>query len=143
MATTITAYNQLSELVANYDLDAQTVNLALVTSSYTPDAAHDEWADASANEVATGDGYTTGGATLASLAYTRSGATTTLDANDVTWSALTKTFRYAVAYVSGTLGALTNPVLFFILFDATPADLTITGIDFTVSWNTSGILTLG
>ena len=44
MASTITAYDKLWRLLATggIDLDTDTLKLALVTSSYTPDTAHDE-----------------------------------------------------------------------------------------------------
>ena len=114
-----------------------TIKLALVTSSYSFSAAHTLWGDASASEVATGDGYTTGGLTL-----TTSKSDTALDAVDLTFSALTKTFRGAVVYISGTVESLVNPVLFYILFDDTPGDIVIQGNDFIISWNASGIATL-
>ena len=82
-----------------------------MTSSYTPDTAHDEWSDVSSYEVATGSGYTTGGETLASPVVTDDN----IDYDDVTWTALTKTFRYAICYKSGSGGGLTNPLLFYIL----------------------------
>lgn len=47
------------------DLDTDTLKIMLLTSSYTPDPAHDYQADLT-NEV-TGDGYTAGGATLAGV----------------------------------------------------------------------------
>lgn len=144
MATTITAYNHLSHLIAaDLDLSAATIKVALVTSAYTFSAAHTIWADASGSEVASGAGYTTGGETLGGKALTLSSVTTKFDATDLTWTALTKTFRRAVCYASGTIMALTNPVLFSVLFDSTPADISIPGIDFVLIWNASGILTIG
>lgn len=147
MATTITKYNQLSEMLCNGALDlndaALVVKVALVTSGYTFSAAHDEWADASGSEVATGNGYTTGGETLGSKTLNQSSGTTTFDAADVTWTALTKTFRRAVAYASGSIWGKTDPLLFSVLFDDTPADISVSGIDFKIVWNASGIATLG
>ena len=133
MASTITAYDKLWRLLATggIDLDTDTLKLALVTSSYTPETAHDEWADVSSYEVATGSGYTTGGETLASPVVTDEN----IDWNDVTWTSLTKTFRYAVCYKSGSGGGLTNPLLFYILLDSTPADIVNTGSNYTISWN--------
>jgi len=133
MATTITAYDHLWKLLLTgaVDLDTDTLKLALVTSSYTPNTAHDEWADVSANEVATGAGYTTGGATLSTPVATNSN----IDYDDVTWTALTKTFRYAVCYKSGSGGGLTNPLLFYMLMDSTPADIVSTGSNYTIQWN--------
>lgn len=138
MATTITAYDHLWKLLntGGIDLDTDTLKLALVTSSYTPSTAHDEWADVSANEVATGAGYTTGGVTLATPVATNSN----IDYDDVTWTALTKTFRYAVCYKSGSGGGLTNPLLFYILLDSTPADIVSTGSNYTIQWNSTNKL---
>lgn len=133
MAATITEYDKLWRLLVTgaVDLDTDTLKLALVTSSYTPSTAHNEWADVSAHEVATGDGYTTGGATLTTPVVTDS----TIDFDDVTWISLTKTFRYAICYKSGSGGGLTNPLLFYILLDSTPADVISTGSNYTVQWN--------
>lgn len=135
MAATITAYDHLWKLLLTgaVDVDTDTLKLALVTSSYTPSAAHDEWADVSANEVSSGSGYTTGGVSLASPAVTNS----TIDYADVTWTALTKTFRYAVCYKSGSGGGLTNPLLFYILLDSTPADIVSTGSNYTIQWHST------
>ena len=113
-----------------------------MSSAYTPDVAnHTQWSDVSANEI-TGTGYTSGGATIQNALLTRTGKTTTLDGDDVVWSALNATFRYGVAYAQGTFGTLTDPLLFYILFDDTPADITVNGVDFRVIWSNNGILTL-
>lgn len=142
MATTITAYDHLWKLVTTgvVDLDTDTLKLALVTSDYTPDIAHTEWNpgtddadDASDNEVATGSGYTTGGVTLASPVATNSN----IGYANPTWTALTKTFRYAVCYANKTAGGLTDPLLFYILLDTTPADIISTGSDYTIQWNST------
>lgn len=135
MASTITAYDQFWKLLltGGIDLDTDTLKLALVTSGYTFAAAHTQWSDVSANEVSTGSGYTTGGASLANPVVT----TTTIDYDDVTWTSLTKTFRYAVCYKSGAGGGLTNPLLFCILLDSTPADIVSSGSNYTISWNSA------
>lgn len=135
MAASITAYAHTWKLLLTgaVDLDTDTLKLALVTSSYTPSTAHDEWADVSANEVASGAGYTTGGVTLASPVATNDN----IDYADVTWTALTKTFRYAVCYKSGSGGGLTNPLLFYILLDTTPADVVSSGSNYTIQWNST------
>ncbi len=140
MATTISGYTSYKQYVhdGTIDLDATgKIMLALVTSSYTYSAAHTVWADASANEVATGDGYTTGGAALGSLSVN----STRFDAADVTWSSLTKTFRGGIIYLNDTVNAIVKPLIAYILFDDTPADISVTGGDLTVQWNSSGIIT--
>ena len=138
MATTITAYDHLWKLLTTggIDLDTDTINVALVTSSYTPSTAHDEWADVSANEVATGSGYTTGGVALASPVVTNSN----IDYDDVVWTSLTKTFRYAVIYKVGSGGGLTNPLIAYLLLDTTPADVVSSGSNYTIQWNSTNKL---
>lgn len=145
MASSITWYDHSWKLIATggIDLDTDTLKLALVTSSYTPNTAHTVWdpgtnnaADASYNEVTTGSGYTTGGATIANPVVTNS----TIDYDDVVWTALTKTFRYAVCYVDKVVGALTDPLLFYILLDTTPADIVSNGSNYTIQWNATNKL---
>ena len=105
------------------------------------------WAQISANEVATGDGYTTGGEALANLALSLvnqvvSGVTkrgVKWDADNVTWTALTKTFRYLVVYASGSLNGTTDPLLFYVLLDDTPADVAVSGVDFSINWHADGL----
>lgn len=143
MATTIQKFNGATKMIlGGIDLDTTTLKLALVTSSYTLDLTDAAWSDISGSEVATGDGYTTGGETLGTPTLTTSGAVCTFDAEDVTWTSLTKTFRAGVVYASGTFETILNPVLFYILFDDTPADRVINNINFIVQWHSSGILAI-
>jgi hypothetical protein len=138
MATTLTKYTHAHKILCGEgDWTGDTIKLALVTSGYTFSAAHTVWADASGSEVADGNGYATGGATVSA-----SKTNAALGAGNTTFTALNKTFRAGVIYISGTVESLTDPVLFYLLFDDTPADITISGIDFVVAWNASGVATL-
>jgi hypothetical protein len=130
------------------NLATDTIRLALVASAYTPDLDTDTvWADVSTHEVADGNGYTTGGTALTGQTLTRADWLTTFDANDVTFTALTKTFRYGVLYIDGTKtfgGAdIVNPLFAYILFDDTPADVTVAGVDYVVNWSSLGIAQFG
>jgi hypothetical protein len=122
------------------DLDTDTIKVALVTSSYTPDQdAHDFFNDVT-NEV-TGTGYTAGGAALANKAVT---ADTTdnegvFDADDLTWATSTITARGAVIYKS-TGASTTDALICYIDFTA---DKTSSAGNFTIAWNAEGILNLG
>lgn len=139
MATTITKYTHAHKILCGAgNWTSDTIKVALLTSGYSFSSAHTTFADASANEVSNGNGYTTGGVTLANPTK----SDTNLDADDATWTALTKTFRGAVVYISGTVEALTNPLLAYILFDSTPADIVMAGTDFRIVWDASGIVTL-
>lgn len=126
--------NRLAGGAAAIDLDTDTVNVMLVTATYTPTATHAFRSDIT-NEV-TSTNYTAGGSALASRTIT--GTTTqTFDAADTAWTNVTLTARYAILYkVVGT--AATDPLIGAWDFGA---DVTATAGTFTIQWNASGILT--
>lgn len=143
MAASITLYQSVAEYLADgtIDLDTDTFKVSLHTSSYTPNAATQSVYSDLTNELSTANGYTSGGATLGSVTWNRSGGTATLDAADTQWTASSAgiTARYAVIRKDGG----TNPLIAYILLDTTPADVSVTaGNTLTLQWNGSGILTL-
>lgn len=106
----------------------QTFKIALYTSSATLGA--DTTAYSTTNEVANGNGYTTGGYSLTiSTNPTNGGSGTTafLDFNDAVWPNATITARGALIYKSG--GG--NPAVAVLDFGA---DKTSTSGDFTVQF---------
>lgn len=140
MATTKT-YGSLITKAFNkeIDWDTDTIKVALVTSSYTPDQdAHDYWDDVSANE-ASGTGYTAGGATLASktIGYTSGTNVTKFDAADVSWTTSTITARYAVVYLSTGTGS-TSPLIAYVDFGS---DQSSSAGTFSIVWDAAGIFT--
>jgi hypothetical protein len=154
MATTLTFYNKFKKYIADgtIDLDTNTIKVALVTSAYTPDPAHDVLADVLASPspevvpIASPDnGYDAGGAALTGQAvtHTDSPSQAVFDADNLTWSLLTATFRYGIIYASGTLNGILNPLIGYLLFNDAPADISIAGINFTIQWNAGGIITIG
>jgi hypothetical protein len=128
----------LKALNKEVDFDSDTIKVALLTSSYTPDQdAHDYFNDVSTYEV-TGTGYTAGGYTLASKTATYDSATNVivLDAADVTWSSSTITARYAVVYdATGT--ASTSALIGYVDFGS---DQSSTNGNFTITWDSTGIV---
>lgn len=130
--------------------DGETYKLALLSDSYTPDLENDEvWADASTYEVASGDGYTTGGEALSDVSITiDSDGVVTFDASDVEWTSLTKTWKYGIIYQVGSYGTspyTVNPLFCLIDFDnsATDATVSVTALDYWVVWSASGIFQYG
>ena len=135
-------YNSFKRDIMNggIDLDADTIKVALVTSSYTPDQdAHDNFDDIT-NEVS-GTGYTAGGATLANKTVTVDNTDNegVFDADDPTWSSSTITARGAVFYKS-TGTASTSKLICYSDFGS---DKTSSGGSFTLQFNSEGILNLG
>lgn len=138
MATTITAYNQLPELLATgLDLATGPVKMAMVTSSYTPDADHDAYADLGANVVSGMDAIA-----LANSTVTQSSGTATWDADDIDISPTTATFRYGVLYLDD---GGTKPLLARLLWDDTAGgtNIVLVSAGFYVKWHADGIMTLG
>lgn len=134
-AGTFTLYDQCAELLMDgtIDLDTHTFNIALFDSGYTPSAAHTTYASISADEVANGNGYTTGGEALASVTWAETGGVGKFDSDDKVWTAVgTLTARFAVVY--DTTGGY---LLGYMLLDDTPADVSATDADFTVGPNAS------
>jgi hypothetical protein len=118
------AFNKFYPFVANiglgkFDLNTDTINLALFTAATAPTTADGTYASNSgytlnssgSTEVATGGGYTANGQTLASTAYSQTSGTATLSCTGsaTTWTASGSGFslRYVVCYdiTAGTAGA--------------------------------------
>lgn len=147
MAASITFYQSFRKYIGDgtFDMDTDSFKVSLHNSTYTPNSAtHTVYADAT-NELATANGYTNGGAALASVTFTQSGATVTFDAADTVWNATPGSIvaRYAVIRKDGTANARVSPLVAYILLDTTPADVTTTsGNPLTLVWNASGIFTV-
>ncbi len=121
------------------DWDSDTIKVALLSSSYTPNQdTHDYFDDVSSYEV-TGTGYTTGGSTLASKTSTYDGTNNVivLDAADVTWSSSTITARYAVVYDDSGASAASKALIGYVDFGS---DQSSTNGNFTITWDSTGIV---
>lgn len=94
-------YNSYKKTLLDKTIDHtnDTLKVALVTSSYTPDAdAHDFFNDIT-NEVSS-TGYSAGGFTLTGNATSQDNTDNegVLDANDLSWTGVTFTARWAILY---------------------------------------------
>lgn len=134
-------YNAFKKNIMNggIDLDTDTIKVAIVTSSYSPDQDAHEYFDDVTNEV-TSDNYTAGGAELANKAVTQDNTDNegVFDADDASWTGVTFTARGAVIYKS-TGTAATSPLIAYIDFGE---DLSPSAQDFTIQWGTEGIVNL-
>jgi len=80
-----------------------------------PPSNHDVLADVVASEV-TGTGYSAGGATC-SYTHTIVGRRTTLGMSPILWTSSTISAKYAVLYKSGTVDAVTDPLIGYVLLN--------------------------
>lgn len=121
------------------DWDTDTIKVALLTNSYTPDQdVHNYYDDVNSFEVS-GTGYTAGGLTLQNKTntYNTSNNVITLDADDVTWSSSTITARYAVIYDATPATDSTKPLIGYVDFGA---DQSSSNGNFTITWDSTGIV---
>lgn len=121
------------------DFDTDTIKVMLCTSTYVPSATAHATKSSVTNEV-TGTNYTAGGKTLTSPTVVDATGTITFDAADVTWTASDTGFtnaRYAVIY-KDTGTAATSTLIAYIDFGA---DKTNVGGDFSIVFNSAGIVT--
>lgn len=147
-AGTFTLYKANIDDLRINDLVNANLRLALVTSAYTPSnattAGDSLWSSVSANELANGNGYTTGGIALTGVASANAGNTGwKLTTGNAVWTATggnIPAWRYMVLYYSGALWGLLNPLIGYALGDSTPADVpaTTTGNTLTVTAPATG-----
>lgn len=128
--------------------------LALVTAAWTPDngdTGNEVWADVSANEIASGNGYPAGGVALSSVALTMTSGTVKFTSAAAVLTASgggIAAWRRGVIYYLGTLNGKVNPLLGHFLGDATggaggtPQDVptTTNGTTLTITPNASGLV---
>lgn len=120
----------------NIDLEADSFNVELHTSSYTPDKDH---ADASVtNECAASGNYSTGGQALSGMAVSVDDTNDwgKWDATDVVWQNSTITAQFA--YIVDLTPATDCPVC-CIDFGG---NVSSSSGNFTIQWHANGIMTL-
>lgn len=121
------------------NLKSDTIKIALLTSSYTPNADHDFFSDVSAYEVAASGSYSAGGATLTTTVSTDdTDDEGVFDATDVSFTTASITARYAIVYKSTGVAA-TSPLICLIDFGS---NYTSTAGTFSLPFNAEGILNL-
>jgi hypothetical protein len=144
MAITVNWYGLgLQYLLDNpADMEAVTVNLALVTDAYTPDRdAHNFRDDFTGSELANGNGYTTGGVTLTGLTWSYDTASdqVRLDCDDPSWTfTASKTWRYGIGYIDTGGADSTDPLIFLLTWDSNQTVSTA----YTLTIDSAGLLYL-
>lgn len=140
MAVTNHTYTMLAKSMADgvADLDTSTLKVALF-SAYTPAVDTQQFystALAAATEVSA-SGYTTGGATLSTVTFTKSSHTYTLDCDDPSWSSVL-TASYACFYVSTGTNSTSALICYWDFGGAQSSTAPL----FTLNINASGLITI-
>lgn len=135
------SYNKFNNFVqylgtAQFNFSSDTMKVMLTNTA--PVATNSAYSDISSNEVANGNGYTTGGGTATLTSWSNSSGTSKLILVDVTFTATGAVgpFRYAVLYDStsgkligwwdyGSSISLANGDTFTVDFDGSAGVLTI------------------
>jgi hypothetical protein len=99
---TFNKFNAFVQYLANGGMNFSTDALKLLLTNTAPVATNGLYGDISANELANGNGYTTGGATVTTVSSSQTGGIEklTVSAANPTWTASGSMgpFRYAVLY---------------------------------------------
>lgn len=142
MAVTAKVFNAAITSLANEEVDwaSDEIKVALFTSSLTPVQASNQYFDASpytSNQVASGAGYTTGGAVLGSKTEAFTGQVKKFDAADTVWTTSTITARHAIVY--DNTPSSNKPLLMAVDFGQ---DISSSGGSFTIAWDANGLFTV-
>lgn len=139
MAVTVSLFNHTAKRFASGENSESDVYKIALYTAVTPNAAATTLAGITKTEVANGNGYTTGGATLSSVTVTT--VTTNdakLDAADVAWNATGSGITASYAIIYNSTDANDPPVLLIDFGESKTADA---GSDFRIVWDANGIVT--
>ena len=120
------------------DLDNDSFKVALFTGAVPAAGTYSTYTAAAsgATEVASGSGYTTGGAALESVSWVRSGDTVTFDAANTAWSSATFSATWGYIYDDTHASDVGVAVVDF------SGSKSVSAGTFTINWHSSGIFTL-
>lgn len=122
------------------DWNTDTIKMALVTSSYSPNQdTHVFFSDVT-NEISASGTYPAGGVTLTcSVTIDNTNNRAIYDANDVSITSFTGTFRYGVIYKSTGVASTSRLIA---IIDFTGANITVQTGTFTYTVPTAGVFNI-
>lgn len=155
MSSQLYIYNKLRKylLDGTIDFDTDTIKCMLVKADYVFSAAHGAKADVCTSPnpeveaIASPDnGYTEGGETVSGVTVTEiaSPPSYKLDMDDIDWTNLTATFKWAVFYAEVTRNAVVNPLIGCVALDYEGGtSIIVNGVDYKLQISADGFLVLG
>jgi hypothetical protein len=144
MAVSAHLYGLATLAMLNKEIDwaADTIKVALCTSTYTPaQDTHDYFSDITNEVSSSGTNYTAGGNAIGTptVGYTAGTNVAKFTGNAVTFTNVTLTARYAIIYDSTPGSAATNPLIAYVDFGA---DVSPVAGDLVITWDAAGIFTM-
>lgn len=138
-------HDVFKEMLGNkfIELDTDTFKIGLATTASTVHGVAIAGYASVTNELTTANGYTAGGYTIVTPAWTRSGSTCTWDCADPVWTASSAgiTARYAFIYDDNPTTPTADPIVCTSDLDASSITVTA-GNTLTIQMNVSGVFTL-
>ena len=136
-------YNSFKQKImdGSINLSSDTIKVALVTSSYTPDQdTHEDYADIT-NEVPNGSGYVTGGDEITTKTVTKDNTDNegVFAGDDCQWTAATFTCRGGIIYKDTGTPATS----WFIAYIDFGSDMSPVASTFDIQWDAEGIINIG
>lgn len=147
-AVTFNKFNLFVDALAKGALDLNTDTIKAMLTNTAPLATNQCYQTISSNELAAGDGYTTGGMTVAGTGVTNASGTETMTAGPTTWTSNTGNmgpFRYVVYYDAAPLGNASAGCFNLIGFYDNGSSITLNGVNgdtFTITPAGGDLLTL-
>lgn len=141
-------FNLFVDDIAKGNLNLNTDAIRAMLTNTAPVAANHCYSDISANELASGDGYTTGGAAVSGTGVSNASGTESLAAAATTWTSSTGNmgpFRYVVYYDAAPLGNGSASCKTLIGWYDNGSSITLNGLNgdtFTSTPNGGDLLTL-
>ena len=144
MAVTDWWYLNAFETAFNKEIDFLTdaINVSLHTVTYVPNQDTHDFRDDATNQLATANGYTSGGAALGTKTHANTLNVSTFDAADTVWTSSGAGFTARIAVIADVATAVetTSPLLCWTDFGQN--ETASGGGTFTIAWNASGIATI-
>jgi len=125
------------------DLDTHTLKVALFTSASNVATTSVDGLAAATNQVAAGNGYTTGGWTVTGAALSEASGTVKFDSNDPAWTASggSITAKYAVLYDDTVTSPVADPIICHCELETTGSVTVTDGNTLTIQLSANGYFT--
>jgi hypothetical protein len=130
------------------DFDTDTLKCALISSLYQFNPSHYQFSEVSENEIeeieSPDNGYSSGGAIITGVNIIEtSPSMATFTCNNISWTMLIATFKYAILYANITRNGVVNPLFGCIdLNFGSSSSIVVNGVDYQIQISQDGLFVL-